>query len=59
MIKKITKYLSSLRFTILLISLLGVTFLVGLWIPHESLVSEWYFQCKTNYPGLVGFLYAL
>jgi hypothetical protein len=59
MINKITKYLGSLRFTLLIICLLGFMFLLGLWIPQKSLVKEWYFQWKTNAPGLVAFLDAL
>lgn len=59
MIKKISKYLSSLRFTILLISLLGLVFLLGLWIPQKHLVKEWYFQWKVNAPTIVAVLDAL
>ncbi len=54
MIKKIVKFLSSLRFTLLLISLLGVMFLLGLWIPQVSLVSPaLYSQWKQHSPSLV------
>jgi cytochrome c biogenesis protein ResB len=59
MFKKIYKYLSSLRFTILLICLLGVVFAFGLWIPQKSLVKALYFDWKANSPLLVGFLDAL
>src|ERR1035438_6807136 len=55
MINKFTKYLSSLRFTLLLISLLGVMFLLGLWIPQKSLVApEQFVQWKAQSPLLVG-----
>jgi hypothetical protein len=54
---KIIKYLSSLRFTLLLISLLGVLLLLGLWIPQQSLVSqEIYSQWRHNSPKLLGIL---
>lgn len=57
---KLTKYLSSLRFTLLLISLLGVMLLLGLWIPQQSLVSqEVYSQWKHNSPALLGTLETL
>jgi hypothetical protein len=59
MLKKIIKFLSSLRVTILLISLLGVMFLLSLWIPQKSLVKDWYLQWKTNAPRLVAVLDAL
>lgn len=59
MIKKLTKFLSSLRFTIWVISLLAFMFLLGLWIPQKSLVKQWYMQWKTSSPELVGFLDAL
>jgi cytochrome c biogenesis protein ResB len=59
MIKKIIKYLSSLRFTILLICLLGLVFMFGLWIPQKSLVKQLYFQWQANSPALVAFLDAL
>lgn len=59
MIKKIYKYFTSLRFTILVISLLGVTFLLGLSIPQKRLVKEWYFQWKHNAPKMVAVLDAL
>src|SRR5690242_5438351 len=60
MIKKIVKYLSSLRFTLLLICLLGVMFLAGLWIPQRSLVTaEQLAQWKTHAPLLVGTLETL
>lgn len=56
MIKKITKLLSSLRFTIVLICLLGAIFIIGLWIPQKDVLKDIYFQWKTNSPGLVAFL---
>lgn len=59
MIKNITKFFSSLRFTIWVISLLAFMFLLGLWIPQKSLVKQWYLQWKTTSPNLVGFLDAL
>jgi ResB-like family len=60
MIKKVLKYLSSLRFTLLLISLLGVMFLLGLWIPQASLVKgPLLAQWKANAPTLVAVLEAL
>ena len=40
MINKVIKYLSSLRFTILLISLLGLMFIIGLWVPQVRLVKD-------------------
>ncbi|HEY6871682.1 MAG TPA: cytochrome c biogenesis protein ResB [Geobacteraceae bacterium] len=59
MFKKLTKYLSSIRFTIALICLLGLIFLLGLWIPQKSLVQNLYFEWKQNAPGLVSVLDAL
>jgi len=60
MYKKLIKYLSSLRFTLLLISLLGVMLLLGLWIPQQSLVSqEVYSQWRQNSPKLLGTLESL
>lgn len=59
MINKIMKYFSSLRFTILLISLLGVMFLLGLWIPQISLMKQFYVQWKADSPSLVAVLDAL
>lgn len=59
MFKKIKKYLSSLRFTILLISLLGLVFMFGLWIPQKNLVKQLYTQWQANSPKLVAFLDAL
>jgi hypothetical protein len=57
---KIIKYLSSLRFTMLLISLLAVMILLGLWIPQQRLVSqEIYSQWKFNSPKLLGALESL
>ena len=59
MFNKIRKYLSSLRFTILLISLLGLIFMFGLWIPQKSLVKQLYFQWQVHSPRMVAFLDAL
>ena len=59
MFKKVIKYLSSLRFTVWLISLLCFIFLLGLWIPQKHLVKDWYFQWKTSAPNMVAFLDAL
>src|SRR5512140_1754667 len=56
MIDKVIKYLSSLRFTILLICLLGVMFIVGLWVPQVNLVRELYLEWRKNSPTLVAFL---
>jgi hypothetical protein len=56
MIKKILKYLSSMRFTVLLISLLGLMFLMGLWIPQKRLVKGWYQQWQAHSPKLVAAL---
>ena len=58
--KKLLKYLSSLRFTLILILLLGVMFLLGLWIPQQSLISPAiYGQWKAHYPKLLGTLESL
>ena len=59
MFKKTIKYLSSIRFTIVLIILLGIIFLLGLWIPQKSLVQNLYFQWQENSPRLVAVLDAL
>lgn len=59
MLKKFIKYLSSLRFTILLICLLGLIFAVGLWIPQKRLLKTIYLQWQKNSPELVAFLDAL
>lgn len=56
MIKKITKLLSSLRFTIVLICLLGAIFVIGLWVPQKEVLRDIYFQWRTNSPRLVAFL---
>ena len=53
MFKKIVKALSSLKFTIVLISLLGATFIVGLWVPQARLVKDIYLQWHRNSPRLV------
>ena len=59
MFKKITKYLSSLRFTILLISLLGIIFAVGLWVPQKKLLKTIYLDWQKGSPNLVAFLDAV
>lgn len=59
MFKKLIKYLSSLRFTILLICLLGLIFAVGLWVPQQRLLKTIYLEWQTNSPTLVAFLDAL
>ena len=59
MFKKLVKYLSSLRFTILLISLLGIVFAVGLWVPQKRLLKTIYLQWQEQSPNLVAFLDAL
>ncbi|HZV82919.1 MAG TPA: cytochrome c biogenesis protein ResB [Geobacteraceae bacterium] len=59
MLKKTIKYLSSLRFTILLICLLGLIFAIGLWIPQQSLLKTIYLEWQKNSPDLVAFLDAL
>ena len=56
MFKKVVKFLSSLRFTIVLISLLGAIFIIGLWIPQVHLVKDIYLQWHRNSPQLVEFL---
>jgi hypothetical protein len=56
MFNKLLKYLSSLRFTILLICLLGLIFAIGLWIPQKSLLKTIYLQWQKNSPDLVAFL---
>ena len=40
MFNKLIKYLSSLRFTILLICLLGLMFIIGLWVPQTEPVED-------------------
>lgn len=59
MINKLIKYLSSLRFTILLICLLGVMFAIGLCVPQVRLVKDLYLEWRQNSPNLVAFLDAL
>ncbi len=56
MLKKLIKYLSSLRFTIVLISLLGVMFIIGLWVPQQRLLKTVYLEWQKNTPDLVAFL---
>lgn len=59
MFNKLIKYLSSLRFTILLISLLGLIFAIGLWVPQKSLLKSIYLTWQKKSPELVAFLDAL
>jgi len=59
MFNKLLKYLSSLRFTILLICLLGLIFAIGLWIPQQRLLKTVYLEWQKNSPALVAFLDAL
>jgi cytochrome c biogenesis protein ResB len=59
MLNKLIKYLSSLRFTILLICLLGLIFALGLWIPQQRLLKSIYLEWQRNSPKLVAFLDAL
>jgi len=56
MFNKLVKYLSSLRFTILLISLLGLIFAIGLWVPQKRLLKTIYIVWQQNSPALVSFL---
>ena len=56
MFNKLIKYLASLRFTILLICLLGIIFALGLLVPQKSLVKDIYFEWQRNSPALVAFL---
>lgn len=56
MLNKLIKYLSSLRFTILLISLLGLIFAIGLWIPQQRLLKSIYLEWQKKSPALVAFL---
>ncbi|MBJ6727282.1 cytochrome c biogenesis protein ResB [Geomesophilobacter sediminis] len=56
MFKKIIKLLSSLKFTIFLIAVLGVIFAIGLWIPQARLVKDIYLQWYRNSPQLVEWL---
>lgn len=51
---KLRTILGSLRFTISLITALGVIFLLGLWIPQKGVLDyEAYQQWKQKLPGLV------
>src|SRR6185369_5285714 len=59
MFNKLLKYLSSLRFTILLICLLGLIFAIGLWVPQQRLLKTIYLEWQRNSPDLVAFLDAL
>ena len=56
MSNKLVKQLSSLRFTIWLICLLGVMFTVGLWVPQKRLLKEIYLEWHKSSPGLVAVL---
>ena len=56
MIKSIFNYLRSLRFTILLICLLSLMFMIGLWVPQVGLVKDMYLEWKRTSPNLVAFL---
>jgi len=56
MLKKMLKSLRSLRFTIVLISLLGCMFIIGLWVPQKDLLRDIYFQWQASSPKLVAFL---
>lgn len=56
MFNKLIKYLSSLRFTILLIGLLGLIFAIGLWVPQINLVKGLYIEWQKRSPDLVAFL---
>jgi len=59
MFSKIVKYLSSLRFTIVLICLLGVMFIIGLWVPQRRLLKTIYLEWQRQSPDLVSVLDAL
>jgi hypothetical protein len=59
MFSKSIKFLSSLRFTIVLITLLGVIFAVGLWVPQKRLLKSIYLDWQQSSPDLVAFLDAL
>ena len=59
MFNKLLKYLSSLRFTILLIILLGMIFAIGLWVPQQRLLKTIYLEWQRNSPSLVAFLDAV
>jgi hypothetical protein len=59
MLSKLLKYLSSLRFTILLICLLGLIFALGLLVPQQRLLKTIYLEWQKNSPGLVALLDAL
>jgi hypothetical protein len=59
MFNKLIKYLSSLRFTILLICLLGLIFAIGLWVPQQRLLKTIYLEWQNHSPALVAFLDAL
>lgn len=57
MLQRLLKYLGSLRFTIIPIALLGIIFLLGLWIPQKGILQqEQYLEWQANSPRLVAFL---
>ncbi|MBK5273627.1 MAG: cytochrome c biogenesis protein ResB [Desulfuromonadales bacterium] len=56
MFTKLYKFLSSLRFTIWLICLLGVIFAAGLWVPQKRLLKTIYLDWQQKSPDLVAFL---
>lgn len=54
MVRKLSSFLGSLRFTIFLIVALGLIFLLGLWIPQKGVIQyEEYLQWKRSLPTLV------
>ena len=59
MFNKTRTYLSSLRFTILLISLLGLIFAIGLWVPQQRLLKTIYLEWQRKSPTLVAVLDAI
>lgn len=60
MLRTITRFLGSLRFTIFLIAALGLIFLLGLWIPQKGVIEyEEYLQWRRNLPALVATVEAL
>lgn len=60
MVKSVARVLGSLRLTVGLILLLGLTFLVGLWVPQKGVVQkEMYLQWQARSPGLVSLMDAL
>ena len=55
MFNKLIKYLSSLRFTILLICLLGLMFAIGLWVPQQRLLKTIYLRVAKEFSRPGGF----